>query len=45
MGVMGLAEKIVSRFSAMELGIMEDVIRRIKKTGEVTSTAVIKSTA
>ena len=34
-----LAEKIVARFSAMELRIMEDIIRRIKKTGEITSTA------
>lgn len=34
-----LAEKIVVRFSDMELRIMEDIIRRIKKTGEITSTA------
>ena len=34
-----LAEKIVLRFSAMELRIMEDIIGRIKKTGEITSTA------
>lgn len=34
-----LAGKIVANFSAMELRIMEDIIRRIKKTGEITSTA------
>lgn len=34
-----LAGQIVKNFSDLEMQIMEDIIRRIKKTGEITSTA------
>lgn len=34
-----MADKIAGHFSRMELRIMEDIIRRIRKTGEITSTA------
>lgn len=34
-----MTEKIVDHFSQMELRIMEDIIRRIRKTGGITSTA------
>lgn len=34
-----IADKIASRYRNLELRIMEDIVRRIKKTGEITSTA------
>lgn len=34
-----LTEKIAGHFSRMELRIMEDIVRRIRKTGKITSTA------
>lgn len=34
-----MTEKVAGHFSRLELRIMEDVIRRIRKTGEITSTA------
>lgn len=34
-----IADKIAARYRNLELRIMEDIVRRIKKTGEITSTA------
>lgn len=34
-----IADKIAARYIDLELRIMEDIVRRIKKTGEITSTA------
>lgn len=34
-----LSRKIEKNFSDLEMRIMEDIVRRIKKTGEITSTA------
>ena len=34
-----IADKIAARYINLELRIMEDIVRRIKKTGEITSTA------
>ena len=34
-----LSSKIEKRFSDLEMQIMQDIIRRIKKSGEITSTA------
>lgn len=34
-----MASKIAGRYQDLELRIMQDIVRRIKKTGEITSTA------
>ena len=34
-----IVDKIAARYRNLELRIMEDIVRRIKKTGEITSTA------
>lgn len=34
-----MASKMTSRYQDLELRIMQDIVRRIKKTGEITSTA------
>lgn len=34
-----IADKIAARYRNLEFRIMEDIVRRIKKTGEITSTA------
>lgn len=34
-----IADKIAARYIDLELRIIEDIVRRIKKTGEITSTA------
>ena len=34
-----IASKIVARYADLEVRIMQDIVRRIKKTGEITSTA------
>lgn len=34
-----IADKIAARFTALEERIMQDIVRRIRKTGEITSTA------
>lgn len=34
-----MASKIAGRYQDLELRIMKDIVRRIKKTGKITSTA------
>ena len=34
-----IASKIVARYADLEVRILQDIVRRIKKTGEITSTA------
>ena len=34
-----IASKIAARYADLEVRIMQDIVRRIKKTGEITSTA------
>ena len=34
-----IASKIAARYAGLEVRIMQDIVRRIKKTGEITSTA------
>lgn len=34
-----IADKIAARFTDLEERIMKDIVRRIRKTGEITSTA------
>ena len=34
-----LSREIEKNYSDLEMRIMEDIVRRIKKTGEITSTA------
>ena len=34
-----LSRQIEKNYSDLEMRIMEDIVRRIKKTGEITSTA------
>ena len=34
-----IASKIVARYADLEVRIIQDIVRRIKKTGEITSTA------